>query len=129
MAFLTAADLQSFSDLALDLFMTDTASIMRHTRVPDSSGGDTSTTGTPVATSPCAVLDLLRLPQERVVGDQLAGKVLKHILFPRGADVQTDDRVIVANVTYFVIDPVGPSTFEAVRLALVSRDPIITQET
>jgi hypothetical protein len=77
-------------------------------------------------TAKCAVLagSSGGAPSELVVADQVAGRITKLILLPRGTDVLGNDKVQVGTTVYHVIDVYEPSTFEVSRRVLVQRSSL-----
>ena len=120
MTILTDSDLQDLSDMATDLALTDTASILRESDVDDGQGGSTRTWIT-AFTSPCVVVDILFKPIEPLIAEQVEGEVRKMILFPRQTDVHGPDRVVVKGTTYRVVEPLDPTTYEVLRRVVVVR--------
>lgn len=114
MTLIASTDLQVLSDMATTLALVETASILRETDIDDGQGGMTRSWVTQF-TSPCAVVDIPFKPAEPVIAEQVVGEVKKMLLFPRRTDVRGNDRVTVGSITYRVIEPLDPTTYEVLR--------------
>lgn len=128
MTILTDSDLQDLSDMATELALTDTGSILRETLVDDGQGGS-SRTWPVVFTSPCAVVDILFKPLEPLVAEQVAGEEKKMLLFPRQTAIRGNDRVTVKGTTYRVIEPLDPTTYEVLRRVPCVRTSLPQEDT
>jgi len=105
--------------------LTDTADILRETRVRVPSGGFTVTyvkhNSDPI---PC-LRALTGVPQELLIAGQEVGFMPEIIVFPAGIDIIGSDRIVIAGVTYHVIDPYGPFTSELARRVLVRQASLV----
>lgn len=120
MALFTDADLQAFSDLAMDLGGKDTAQILRNMPVQDDQGGGSEDNWQPVGDPvQCMVVDGGNAPMEQAVAQQYIGRTLKKVFLPRNTDVKNTDRMVIAGITYEVAGTFDPTSFEALRRVMV----------
>lgn len=122
MSIFSDSDLQDFSDLAQDLGMKDTADILRNNPTTDEGGGSGPDNYEPAFSSPCMVIDAVIRAEERAVADQYINSVVKKVIFPRLTDVRSDDRIVWKSDTYEVVGLFDPTTFEAIRRVMISRE-------
>jgi hypothetical protein len=105
--------------------LTDEADILRETRTPRPSGGYDLTypkhnsDPIPCLRAPTGV------PQELLIAGQEVGFMPEIIVFAAGTDIIGSDRIVVAGVTYHVIDPFGPFSNEIERRVLVRRGSLV----
>ncbi len=85
--------------------MPDSGVISRKTLTSDGMGGSTALWSTS-STVACRVEPLSRLtPQERIVAERVAPRLLYRITVPHDADVIAADRVIIGGAIYEVLGP------------------------
>jgi hypothetical protein len=72
----------------------------------------------------CALLDDQGSPNEQMVAAQQVGSVTQFALFPRGTVFNGNERLQIKGITYHVVDPLGPTTYEVTRRVLVRRASI-----
>lgn len=114
MALFTDEDMQAFADLGEELALKDDCDILRKSNgYPDASGGHKPTWPT-VETVKCAVLDHSSLESVPVAG-QVAPRLAKKILLPRGTDVRDNDRLQVNGVLYTITNIPDPTSYEVFR--------------
>lgn len=114
MALFTDEDMQIFADLGADLALKDDCDILRKSNgLPDASGGH-KPTWLVAETVKCAVLDYSSLESVPVAG-QVAPRLSKTILLPRGTDVRDNDRLQVSGVLYTITNIPDPTSYEVFR--------------
>jgi len=97
-------------------FHTDTAEVMRTTRVANAEGGQTETEAV-VATVPCrlaAQSSSSAIGSERTEGGRVVSVTLWTAYLPVGTDVRPQDALMVNEVRYEVVDDSGAATDSAV---------------
>src|SRR6266567_8895743 len=119
MAFLTPTEVQGFADFTTGYFLTDTCDILRSGTTWDTQGGNSSGYSVHQSGVPCCVIS--QSGSMLFSENQEVGKAQFTILLPKGTDVKTDDRIHVGTTYYEVIDPLDPSTYEAVRKVIAQR--------
>jgi hypothetical protein len=122
---LSDADLTRLSGWVTSRLLKDECDILRPTRVQKPSGGWTET-DVVVETTRCAVLDEGGVNAAgSLIADQIgSAAVTKRMLLPRGTDIQEDDSVRVAGMTYSVIGSLDPTSFEVCRRVLIRRTTV-----
>jgi hypothetical protein len=115
-AILSDAQLQRMSDLIFSLAGKDTATIRREIFTDDGQGGRTST-WQDVDSQPC-ILTAQPANREVMLAGQAIGRVYKSCLLPRHTD---EDVLVIAGITYKVLDILDPTTYEAARRVVVER--------
>jgi hypothetical protein len=118
-AILSDAQLQRMSDLIFSLAGKDTATIRREIFTDDGQGGRTST-WQDVDSQPC-ILTAQPANREVMLAGQAIGRVYKSCLLPRHTDVRDEDVLVIAGITYKVLDILDPTTYEAARRVVVER--------
>ncbi len=115
---LSEQELAALGDMVERLVLVETCSILHGTRTQDAGGGYT-TVWTERASVACALLDGGG-PTEAIMAAQPLGTIVKLLLLPRGTVISPAERVRVGGaLTYEVIGPYDPTTYETVRRVLV----------
>lgn len=120
MAILSHQALDRLSTWVVRNILTDDCTILRETSTPLPSGGRHVIFVAQAETQPCALLDV-GTPEEQLVAMQTVGSITKMVLFQRGANVLSTDRLRINDIEYHVIDLFDPSTYEVTRRVLVRR--------
>jgi hypothetical protein len=105
---------QGFARALATRWQQDTATIRRKTLADDSMGGRTTTWST-ASTPTVSVHPSGQTPDEKVIADRLGVVSFWWLSFPAQTDVRASDRIVVGSVTYEVVEPLGPRSFEVRR--------------
>lgn len=109
MSIFSDSDLQTFSDLAVDLAMKDTCDIERAVRVPDGQRGFRETREV-VNTVPCFMLNESTPRLEDIAQQHLARNEFQFYL-PLGTVLRQDDWLIYKGNRYEIIDIKAPMSY------------------
>jgi hypothetical protein len=124
MPILSDQKMAQFSDWIERNVMKDDCTILDETTGAQTpSGGRSVTWAARAQTVKCALLDAGN-PTEQVVAAQQVGSAPQLVLFPRGTPFSGNERLQIKGITYHVVDPLGPTTYEVTRRVLVRRASI-----
>lgn len=122
MGIISDADLDGFSDLAVELALKDDCDILRAPLTPNpAGGGQTRGAYAVAATVKAALIDAGSSPRRTTIAEQHVGNTPKIILLPRHTDVRPDDRLAMLGEVYEIIDLYEPTTYEVLRRVGVNR--------
>jgi hypothetical protein len=101
------------------LSFTDAANVIRRTAVSDGGGGAAWTWSVVAGTIPCRVYPVTPRGRGAIVGGALDEKTTHYCAFPTGTDVNTADRIVVADRGTFDVTMAATRTDQLTRLVEV----------
>jgi hypothetical protein len=124
MPILSDQKMAQFSNWIERNVLKDDGTILRvSTGAQTPSGGRTGAYTPLPGTVKCAILNA-GSPGEQAVAAQQVGSVTQLALLPKGTDIRGNDRLQVKGITYHVIEPYGPTTYDVAQRVLVRRASI-----